>query len=63
VRERYEDSDAVLQHIANLGETFEELLGVSDLSVEVYGTPSAELVKAAEGLDVSVYSYFQGASS
>jgi quinol monooxygenase YgiN len=63
VRERYGDSDALLQHIANLGDTFEELLGVSNLSVEVCGTPSTELVKATEGLDVSVYSYFHGASS
>ena len=63
VLERYKDSDAVLQHTANLGEALEELLSVSDYSIEVYGTPSAELLKAAESMDVSVYSYFLGTSS
>lgn len=60
VRERYRDSDAVLEHIANLGDTFDALLGVADLSLEVCGDPSPELMEASEGLDVTVYRYFQG---
>lgn len=60
VRERYVDSDAVLEHIGNLGETMGALLGVADLSLEVCGTPSEELAKATEGMDITVYSYFQG---
>lgn len=60
VRERYVDSDSLLAHIANLGETFREILAVSDLSAEVCGTPSQELLKATEGIPMTVYSYFQG---
>ena len=60
VRERYRDSEAVLEHIGNLGETFGVLLGVSDMSLKVYGTPSPALLKASEGLDMTVYSYFDG---
>jgi quinol monooxygenase YgiN len=63
VRERYEDSDAVVRHAANLGDTLEELLGVCDLSLEVCGTPSTELLEFLEGMDVSVYSPFQGTSN
>jgi quinol monooxygenase YgiN len=63
VRERYQESDAVLQHVANLGDTLGELLAVSDLSLEVYGAPSSELLNALEGMDVSVHSYLQGTSS
>ena len=60
VRERYKDSEAVLEHIANLGETFGALLGVSNIFLEIYGTPSPALMKASEGLDSVVYSYFHG---
>ena len=60
VRERFVDSDAVLEHIANLGELLGAILGVADQSVEVYGTPSEELLKATEGMDMTVYRYFQG---
>ena len=60
VRERYIDSDALLEHIGNLGETMGALLGVSDMSVEVFGTPSEKLVNATEGMDIAVYSYYQG---
>lgn len=60
VRERYRDSDAVLEHMENLGPTFEALLDVADLSLEAYGDPSPELVEASAELDVTVYRYFQG---
>lgn len=60
VRERFVDSDAVLEHIANLGELLGSILGVSDQSVGVYGTPSEELLKATEGMDITFYRYFQG---
>ncbi len=61
VRERYRDSDALLEHIANLGETMGALLETCDLSVEVFGDPSAELVEATTSIPTRVYSYFQGA--
>ncbi len=60
VRETYRDSDAILEHIGNLGDAFGALVGVSDLSLEVFGDPSPELVAASEGLDTAVYSFFQG---
>lgn len=59
VRERYRDSEALLEHIANLGANFGQLLSVVDFSAEVYGSPSEALVKATEGLDLTVYSFFQ----
>lgn len=60
VRERYVDSDALLEHLGNLGDRLGELLSVSDMSAEVCGTPSQELLKATEGIPKTVYSYFQG---
>ena len=60
VLERYQDSDAVLQHSTNLHEPLGALSSVSDLSGEVYGSPSPELLKAAEGMDIVIYTYFQG---
>ena len=60
VRETYVDSDALLQHMTNLGEAMGALFATGDFSAEVYGNPSDELIKATEGLDVVVYSYFQG---
>jgi quinol monooxygenase YgiN len=59
VREAYKDSGAVLEHIANLGPTMGALLGVSDMALEIYGSPSAELAKAAAGLAPKTYSPFQ----
>jgi quinol monooxygenase YgiN len=59
VRETYRDSGAVLEHIANLGATLGAILGVCDMALEVYGSPSAELVKAAAGLAPKFYSPFQ----
>lgn len=55
VRERYVDSDAVLAHIAHLGDTFGALLAISDFSAEVCGTPSEQLLQATKELDVKVY--------
>ena len=60
VRERYVDSDAVLEHVGNLGDTFGALLGVSDFSAEVCGSPSEALLKATKGLDLTTYRQFQG---
>jgi len=59
VRETYKDSGAVLEHIANLGATLGAILGVSDMTLEIYGSPSAELVKAAAGLAPKIHSPFQ----
>ena len=62
VRERYRDSEALMQHIANLGDTMGALLDVCDLSVDVFGDPSAELLEATTSIPTRVYGYFQGVS-
>ncbi len=59
VLETYRDSEAVLEHVANLGETFGELLSVCDMDLEVFGSPSAELVAATVELAPKIYSPFQ----
>lgn len=60
VRERYVDSNAILAHIANLGDLFGKILQVSDFSVEVYGEPSQELINATTALNPKIYSFYQG---
>ena len=60
VHELYADSDALLAHVTNLGETLGALMAVADLSIEVYGAPSAELLQAADSMGIMVYGYFQG---
>ena len=59
VRETYKDSKAVLEHVANLGATLGAILEVSDMALEVYGSPSAELVEATTALAPKIYSPFQ----
>lgn len=61
VRETYADSDAVLEHIAHVGEKLGALLEVADIELEVFGDPSAELAEAAAGLAPTVYSLHGGA--
>ncbi len=60
VHERYPDSAALLTHVANLGETMGALLAVADITIEIYGTPSEELLQATKGLGIVVYTRFQG---
>jgi quinol monooxygenase YgiN len=45
VHERYRDSNAVLEHNANLGETLRELFEMCSGSGEVFGSPSPDLVE------------------
>ncbi|MCA1790251.1 MAG: antibiotic biosynthesis monooxygenase [Thioalkalivibrio sp.] len=63
VREAYRDSAAVLEHVANLGELFGALLAVSDFDVEIFGSPSAELVEATAALAPRVFSPLQSMSA
>lgn len=60
VLERYRDSDAVLEHLANLGELFGSLLETADLTLDVFGNPSAELAEAAAAIPTRVYKFYQG---
>jgi quinol monooxygenase YgiN len=59
VLEAYRDSQAVLEHNANIGATLGAILAISDCTFEVYGSPSPKLLEAAAGLSVKVYSPFQ----
>ena len=55
VHERYLDSNALMDHMGNLGDTLGQLLSVSSFSGEVFGKPSEELINATQGLDIVVY--------
>jgi glyoxylase I family protein len=55
VYERYRDSEALLEHTANLGGLMDEILETCSGSGEIAGTPSLELVKAVEGSPVQIF--------
>ena len=59
VRETYRDSAAMVEHISNLGDTLGKILDVCDLTVEVFGTPSREVVDALKYFAPTVYSPYQ----
>lgn len=55
VCETYKDSEAVLAHIANVGQTLAALGKVADWNFEICGEPSAALVQATAALPLKVY--------
>ena len=59
VYERYRDSDALLEHNANLGKTLAALLETCSASGEICGTPSPKLMKALERSTVRIYAPYQ----
>jgi quinol monooxygenase YgiN len=62
VLETYQDSEALLAHIANVGDAFGRLVELGGgCELEMFGEPSAQLLAATEGFDLSVFrSSFQG---
>lgn len=61
IREEYKNSEAVLEHMVNLSEVQEKLFSEFSIDhVNVYGDPSPELLEAAKGFDIRVYSFSQG---
>ena len=58
VREKYKDSDAVLEHMGNLGNTLGELLSTCQMDLEICGAPSDQLLGALEGLEIKFYRPF-----
>jgi len=58
VHEKYQDSEAVLEHMGNLGDTLGELLSLCDLSLEIFGSPSEDLLNALNGTDIKYYHPF-----
>ncbi len=59
VFERYRDSSALLEHMANLGETMAALFATCSGSGELCGTPSEELKKTLDKSPVRIYSPYQ----
>ena len=60
VHERYASSEAVLEHMGNVGPQLAELPDVAELSLELYGDPSPELMKALEAFDPAVFRFLGG---
>ncbi|MGD9703148.1 MAG: putative quinol monooxygenase [Acidimicrobiia bacterium] len=61
VRETYQNSDAILAHMANLGDLIGRLAELGGgLEIEVFGAPSPQLLEAAAALQPTVYGFFQG---
>lgn len=58
--EVYDDSNAVLAHVGNLGDLLGQLMAVSDLTLEIFGDPSPELRQVGASMGAKVYSYLQG---
>ena len=61
VRETYENSDAALAHIGNVGEILGPVVQLGGgLELELFGSPSDQLVQALGAFSPTCYSYFQG---
>jgi len=60
VRERYASSEAVFEHLDHVGAQLAAVPDVADLSLELYGEPSPELLKALEAFNPAVFSFFGG---
>lgn len=59
VFERYRDSQALLDHFKNMGDTMAAILQTCSASGEVCGTPSLELIEQLKGSPVQVYKPLQ----
>ena len=59
VFERYRDSQALLDHHKNLGDTMAAILQTCSGSGEICGTPSPELIEQLKDSPVQVYKPFQ----
>ena len=60
VLESYVDSDAVRSHAANVGELLQKSLEISDLKMETFGNPDAELKKMIQDMGAKNYPFFAG---
>jgi len=60
VLEDYADSNAALEHIAHVGDLLKKLMDLGEMSLELYGSPNEELLKALEGLDAKVFPFYAG---
>jgi quinol monooxygenase YgiN len=60
VQETYTDSKAVLTHVANLGNLLGKLSKVSDLTFDIYGSPSKALIKSTALAKPKFYTFYKG---
>ena len=61
VRETYASSEAVLTHLAMVGDTLGTMIELGGgVEVEVFGTPSETLGQAISAMQPNVYPFFQG---
>ena len=61
VRETYANSDAILAHMANLGDLIGKLAELGGgLEIEAFGDPSPRLLEAAAAFEPTIYRFFQG---
>ena len=60
MRQQYESSDAVLAHLGNTGALLGQLMAIGTFGVEVFGTPSTQLMEAAGAMQPTVYTYYTG---
>lgn len=58
LRERYRDSDAVLEHAFNLGELMGRFMSISDPDVEICGAPTDALLDTIAALQPRVYAAY-----
>ena len=59
VLERYKDSEALIQHAANVGDLMEAILATGSVSPELLGEPSADLRAQLAGGPVRLFTPFQ----
>jgi quinol monooxygenase YgiN len=58
VLERYRDSEALIEHLAHLGDLMEAILATGSVSGELLGEPSAELRAKMAGTEVHLFTPF-----
>ena len=59
VLERYRDSEALIEHAANLGNLGEAIFATGWVSSELLGEPSAELRAQMAGSEVPLFTLYQ----
>lgn len=60
IKETYASSEALLEHMANLGDLLGELLATCEFEADVYGDPSEQIMAMLEGMPITFYSRFTG---